>query len=139
MGPHGDNFIQVRDSWYSEADIHGLVIRVKQMNKWKNEKKIFAKNKKKVRLTRNTDMRKCHHTFLEDINIWWHFFHCQTFCLNNLFYCFSLLLFAISKNESLLLHKLDFYIFRNLTRCKTQYLKIGLRYWFEIFRSHLQG
>ena len=133
-GPHGHNFIQVMDSWYFEANIHGLAIRAKRMNKCKNEKK-----NKKVMLTRNTEMRKYHHTFLEDINIWWHFFYYQAFCLNNLFYCFSFLLFVISKNENLLLHKLDFYIFRNLTRCKTQYLKIGLRYWFEFFRSHLQG
>ena len=47
MGPHGDNFIQVRDSWYSEADIHGLVIRVKQMNKWENEKKNICEEQKK--------------------------------------------------------------------------------------------
>ena len=53
------------------------------------------------------------------------FFHCQAFCLNNLFYCLSLL-YVISRDENLLLYKLDFYIFGNLTRCKTQYRKIPL-------------
>ena len=37
-GPHGHNFIQVMDSWYFEANIHGLAIRAKRMNKCKNEK-----------------------------------------------------------------------------------------------------
>ena len=49
-------------------------------------------------------------------------------CFNNPLYCFSRLLFVISRNEKLLLHKLDFPIFYNLTRCNTEYLKIGLRY-----------
>ena len=48
------------------------------------------------------------------------------------FYCFSLLLSIISWNENLLLHKLDFHIFCKLNRCKTQYLRIGLRYWFSV-------
>ena len=55
------------------------------------------------------------------------------------FYCLSLLLSIISWNENLLLHKLDFHIFCKLNRCKTQYIRICLRYWFEIFWSHLQG
>ena len=41
--------------------------------KWKNEEKICQQQKKHVMLTRIRELKRCHHTFLEDINISWHF------------------------------------------------------------------